>query len=83
VYRDRCAYGVARRFGELNGYIQSLAYLSQRLRIARTELEHILVPRGEELSEALTEVTEEAIEKLVNLYESGAEGSRLRPVPAR
>ena len=83
LYRDRCVYGVARRFGELNGYIQSLAYLSQRLRIARTELEHVLVPRGEELSEALTEVTEEVIEKLVNLYGSGAEGSGLRPFPTR
>jgi hypothetical protein len=63
-YRYKCFYGVARSFGKLNGYLQSLAYLSERLGVARGWLEEVLVPKSCRDVKALREVTVLAMEML-------------------
>jgi hypothetical protein len=61
---DRCFYGASKALGGLNGYLQSLAYLSERLSFTRSWLEEVLVPKGFRDVKALREVTALAIERL-------------------
>jgi hypothetical protein len=63
-HMDRCFYGASKALGGLNGYLQSLAYLSERLSFTRSWLEEVLVPKGFRDVKALREVTALAIERL-------------------
>uniref|UniRef100_A0A7J2U5F5 HhH-GPD domain-containing protein n=1 Tax=Ignisphaera aggregans TaxID=334771 RepID=A0A7J2U5F5_9CREN len=63
-YKDKCFYGVARSLGKLNGYLQSLTYLSERLSFARSRFEEVLVPKDYRDVKALRKVTALAIETL-------------------
>lgn len=64
IYRKRCAYGVTKIFGKLNGYIQSLAYLSKRLAISRSWLEEVLVPKDHRHIRELENIVKTAIENI-------------------
>lgn len=64
-YRERCLYGATKIFGKLNGYIQSLAYLSRRISMARNTLEGILVPRWHRDIRSLEDIVKVVIEKVV------------------
>ncbi|MEL9940761.1 MAG: hypothetical protein QW348_04840 [Ignisphaera sp.] len=77
-YRERCLYGATKIFGKLNGYIQSLAYLSKRMSMARNTIEEILVPRGHRDIRSLENIVKAVIEKVVG---DANKNAGLRPFP--
>ena len=66
LYRARCIYGVSKMFGKLNGYIQSLAYLSKRISICRSTLEETLIPKSYRDAKTLSNIVSTVIERLLH-----------------
>ncbi|MEM0026937.1 MAG: hypothetical protein QXT53_03320 [Ignisphaera sp.] len=71
-YREVCLYGIAKIFGKLNGYIQSLAYLSRRISMVRSMLEEILIPKRYRDINSLEKIVKVIIEKIVRDVEENA-----------
>ena len=65
-YRERCVYGLTRSvLRSLNGYIQSLVYLSNSLSMYRSRLEEILVPKSHRDTKTLSEIVYTVTEKIL------------------